>query len=236
MKKTLFTIALAAGLLIIPQALNISAENLNYKTEILKLQPDLTEMELSESIRNIAETTEEKERAYKQIYDELIQDRQKGLYEAPKARGGSEGAFIVGNSAKGDFYYTPSTTAYLDHGHVGLYYTSTVIVESIPSTGVRQISATSRTVDQNAVVKSIDTTTANKAAATQWAYDELGKGYSYNFATNRLTGHDGDKNCSKLIWSAYLLKAGLDLDVDKGLGVYPRDVRDATQTTYIRSF
>lgn len=76
----------------------------------------------------------------------------------------------------------------------------------------------------------------NKNDAAWWAKDRVGKdGYSYNFVTNRSTDHYGDKNCSKLIWSAYQINGGLDLDKDGGLGVYPRDVRDAKQTTIIRN-
>ncbi len=55
-----------------------------------------------------------------------------------------------------------------------------------------------------------------------------------NFANYRNTGHSGAKNRSKLIWSAFQLHGGLDLDVDKGFGVYPRDVRDDTQTSFLR--
>jgi hypothetical protein len=44
------------------------------------------------------------------------------------------------------------------------------------------------------------------------------------------TGHVGAKNCSKLVWSAYLLKSGLDIDSDKGAGVYPRDIRNSSYT------
>ncbi len=45
-----------------------------------------------------------------------------------------------------------------------------------------------------------------------------------------------DKNCSKLLWSAFKLKAGIDMDKDKGLGVYPRDIRDSNYTKTIKTF
>jgi len=83
-------------------------------------------------------------------------------------------------------------------------------------------------------VKSVSTTSAVKRDATNWAYSQIGQSYSLNFMNNRNTGHTGAKNCSKLIWSAYLLNGGLDLDVNKGFGVYPRDIRDAKQTRFIR--
>jgi uncharacterized protein YycO len=42
-----------------------------------------------------------------------------------------------------------------------------------------------------------------------------------------------NKNCSKLVWSAYKLKAKINLDDDGGTGVYPRDVRDAKETKFV---
>ncbi len=151
--------------------------------------------------------------------------------------GASGGTVSVGNSNMGDFFYTGSYTAYLNHGHVGMYYSSNTIVESVPGDGVRTISTTSRKVDKgDAVVKSVNTSWQNKNDAAWWAKDRVGKdSYSYNFATNRSTTHYGAKNCSKLIWSAYKLHGGLDLDKDGGAGVYPRDVRDAKQTSTIRN-
>jgi len=59
-------------------------------------------------------------------------------------------------------------------------------------------------------------------------------GYSFNFATNRTTGHYGNKNCSKLIWSAFKFKAKIDINKNGGLRVYPRDVRDSGYTKFVR--
>ncbi|WP_211271156.1 hypothetical protein [Brochothrix thermosphacta] len=67
-------------------------------------------------------------------------------------------------------------------------------------------------------------------AAANWANSQVGEKYSKNFATNRKTGKYGAKNCSKLVWSAYILKADIDIDKDKGAGVYPKDIRDSNYT------
>lgn len=109
--------------------------------------------------------------------------------------GASGGTVSVGNSNMGDFFYTGSYTAYLNHGHVGMYYSSNTIVESVPGDGVRTISTTSRKVDKgDAVVKSVNTSWQNKNDAAWWAKDRVGKdSYSYNFATNRSTTHYGAK-------------------------------------------
>jgi uncharacterized protein YycO len=211
-----------------------------YLAEVLELQPDVTEEELMVDVRALAENMGETEEVIlEMMYNEMNTNHEAGVVEAEQveALGSSGGTVSVGTSSKGNFYYTASYTAYLNHGHVGMYYSSGTIVESVPSTGVRTISTTNRLVDKGAaVVKSVTTTSTNKYNAANWAYSRVGKdAYSYNFANNRNTSHYGDKNCSKLIWSAYKLNGSLDLDVDGGFGVYPRDVRDAKQTAVVRN-
>ena len=219
-----------------------------YVDGILALQPGVTAEELQQQVEEVALSTGLDEgEVYEKMYNEMEEQDRLGneelavlaklsaVDEEVNMHGGAAASYIVGPSAQGDFYYTPSATAYINHGHVGLYYSSNVIVESIYPSGVRSISASVRTVDKGAVVKSVSTTATNKANAANWAYSQIGQPYSLNFANNRNTGHSGAKNCSKLIWSAYLQYGGLDLDVDKGLGVYPRDVRDATQTSHKRT-
>ncbi len=212
--------------------------------DILALQPGVSVEELKSQVEEIVLLTGiDKTRVFEMMYAEMMTQEQLGRKEARSnvqkgdkfSSGGNEATLIVGPSEQGDFYYTPSATANVNHGHVGLYYSSDTIVESIYPSGVRQISAYERTVDRGSVVKSVQTTAQNKADAANWAFGEIGKSYSLNFATNRSTGHHGAKNCSKLIWSAYYLNSGLDLDVDKGFGVYPRDIRDAPQTTLKRT-
>ena len=235
-----------AGILVIGIQSPIQASTVQQlKNEILTMQPGVSSEELQKQVEELVLTTGMNEdEIYEQMYKEmdeqnrLAEEETKQLAEQfgdeATLQGGGSANYIVGPSARGDFYYTPSATAYINHGHVGLYYSSSTIVESIYPSGVRSISANVRTVDKGAVVKSISTTSTNKNNATNWAYTQIGQPYSLNFANNRNTGHTGAKNCSKLIWSAFQLYGGLDLDVDKGFGVYPRDVRDATQTRYIR--
>jgi uncharacterized protein YycO len=85
-------------------------------------------------------------------------------------------------------------------------------------------------------VKSVNTSDKKREAAADWANSRVGKdGYSNNFATNRLTGHYGNKNYSKLVWSSFILKAALDVDKDKGAGVYPQDIRDSSLTKTVKT-
>lgn len=240
-------VALAlAGILVFGIQSPIQASTVQQlKNEILMMQPGVSSDELHKQVEELAFSTGMSEdEIYEQMHKEMEEQNRLAEEEAKQLaeqfggeatlQGGGTASYIVGPSARGDFYYTPSATAYINHGHVGLYYSSSTIVESIYPSGVRSISANVRTVDKGAVVKSVSTTSTVKQNAASWAYGEIGQPYSLNFANNRNTGHTGAKNCSKLIWSAYLLKGGLDLDVDKGFGVYPRDVRDASQTRFIR--
>jgi uncharacterized protein YycO len=242
MKKHVVSSVLAFCLAAFSVPSAFALNDTSYVDEILQMQPDLTSEELLSSVQTIAKNTGDTEEALvKQIYKELKNDQSKGNREKGTGEigtmGSNGGTVPVGTSTKGNFFYTASQTAYLNHGHVGLYYMSSTIVESVPDTGVRTISTTLRKVDQgDAQVRSVSTSTANRDNAANWAYSRVGiDNYSYNFATNRTTSHYGDKNCSKLIWSAYKLNGGLDLDVNAGLGVYPRDVRDAPDTQLVRN-
>ncbi|MGG2026802.1 YiiX/YebB-like N1pC/P60 family cysteine hydrolase [Gottfriedia sp. S16(2024)] len=239
MKKLIGVSVLSASLVLsITPTSYASSNDLPYVKEILVLQPDVTEKELLKDVESISKNTGDTQEAIlKQLFNELKQDEAQGLSEKKlQARGGSGGTVNVGTGVKGQIYYTASQTAYLNHGHVGMYYSAEKVVESVPKVGVRTLNYLDRKVDKgNAQVKSVNTTTAKRNAAADWAYSRVGKDdYSYNFATNRKTDHYGDKNCAKLVWSAYKLKADLDLDKDKGSGVYPRDVRDAKDTTLVR--
>jgi uncharacterized protein YycO len=249
MKKQMLTGILALGLVIstAPSAFakgdgefKFKGEQVPYLNEIVELQPDVSADDLLVDVEALAENMGvSKEEILEQMYNELKENDEAGIAEAEvvNALGSSGGTVSVGTSSKGNFFYTASYTAYLNHGHVGLYYSPSTIVESVPNTGVRTISTTNRLVDKGAaMVKSVNTTLTNKTNAANWAYSRVGVDpYSYNFANNRNTAHTGAKNCSKLIWSAYMLKGGLDLDVNGGWGVYPRDVRDDRKTSLVRN-
>jgi uncharacterized protein YycO len=239
MKKLIGVSVLSASLVLsITPISYANTNNLPYVNEILALQPNVSEKELLKDVESISKNTGDTQEAIlEQLFKELKQDESQGLSERKvQTRGGSGGTVTVGTGVKGQIYYTGSQTAYLNHGHVGMYYNAETVVESVPKVGVRNLHYLKRLVDKgDAQVKSVNTTTANRNAAADWANSRVGKDdYSYNFANNRNTSHTGDKNCAKLVWSAYKLKADLDLDKDKGSGVYPRDVRDAKDTTLVR--
>ncbi|MEH7059239.1 YiiX/YebB-like N1pC/P60 family cysteine hydrolase [Bacillus wiedmannii] len=248
-KKKMLNVALTTGLLaggFIPMtAYAEKSEVENYLQEIVKLQPNVASEQVLKEAEIMAKSqnmkVEEVLRTYlKEATNNAIQGREEAENTKEKSDfqtlGGSGGVYTITNSTKGNIYYTPSQTAYLDHGHVGMYYLSDTIVESVPSTGVRTIKTSNRLVDAGAVIQTVSTSTQNKQNAANWAYSEVGESYSYNFMNNRNTGHDGAKNCSKLVWSAFLLKANIDIDKDGGFGVYPRDIRDSNYTSTIKTF
>ncbi|UOY92418.1 hypothetical protein MUG87_18670 [Ectobacillus sp. JY-23] len=234
------TVGVVTSVAALPTSSLAASNNLPYINEIKKLQPGVSQAELISSINEIAKNTgNTKEQIAKQILQELKKNDAKGIEESRKgirAQGGGGGTVPVGPSSVGNIFYTASQTAYLNHGHVGMYSSKEKIVESVPGDGVRTKTAKERKVDKgDAVIKSVNTSSTNKQNAAKWALGRVGvDSYSYNFATNRHTSHYGAKNCSKLIWSAYQLNGKLDLDVDGGAGVYPRDVRDAKQTSVVR--
>lgn len=242
MKKT------AVKIIVVVMLMSVSAYGVNAQSltltkniqDLTDLQKGVTKEEIEETVALYAQKTGQSE---EEVSDEILEKLNKEIkLDDEEAReqqlqGGSAGDYKLNPSQlKGDLFYTPSTTLTMDHGHNGIYYTTTTIVESIPKKGVRKLSYNDRKVEKNAVMQTITTnsaTASQRKAAANWAKSrvDIGDGYSYNFATNRLTGHYGNKNCSKLIWSAFQLKAdGLDIDVDEGAGVYPRDIRDSSHT------
>ncbi|GIN63366.1 hypothetical protein J27TS8_33590 [Robertmurraya siralis] len=214
-----------------------------YLNYLVEMQPGITLDEVKEAAENVAiDQNRTVEDVLKQMHDELKADIEKGQKEREQSNkkyttfGGSAGKFYLDPGTKGDIYYTDAYTGAIDievnHGHVGMYYMPKELVESVPKKGVRTIKTSERRVHAGAVQQSVNSVTVGERnKAVGWAYSRVGKDeYSYNFATNRTTSHTGKKNCSKLVWSAYIQYGGIDIDKDGGLGVYPRDIRDSHYT------
>ncbi|WP_397536815.1 hypothetical protein [Rummeliibacillus pycnus] len=139
----------------------------------MKLEPALSKNELESSVKISSKKLHKSEKAvYKQIYNELKADIAQGNLEDKDESsklhtlGASSGTKKLKNSATGDFYYTPSKTAGVNHGHVGLYYSKDSIVESVPKKGVYKIKVTNRRVENGAVIKSVKVSSSKKKSAT----------------------------------------------------------------------
>jgi uncharacterized protein YycO len=215
-----------------------SPETYPYVKEIIAMQPGSSQEEVIADARQVAEIEQiDVEEVLKQMQQELAADVKKGEEEMKrKLYSGSDGRKPLPASEKGNVFYTDAYSSGMNHGHVGIYYTGTDIVESTAGEGVRKTTIKKVKVYKGAVIQSVKTSEGKKHAAADWAQSRVGQdGYSYNFANNRRTGHYGDKNCSKLVWSSFILKADLDVDKDKGRGVYPRDIRDSSLTVTVKT-
>ncbi len=229
---TVFMISSSIGITSVGASVSDSKlDNLNKNLEkIVDLQPGVSFEEMKETVSIYAEEINKTElEASKEILEEINYQIEQDEEEMAQLAGGSSGKYkLKPAKRKGDIFYTPSSTLGIKHGHNGIYYTKTKIVESIPKTGVRTLGYNKRNVEKYAVMQYVKTSQTKRNKAANWAHSRSNKDkYSYNFATNRKTSHYGKKNCSKLLWSAYKLKAKIDIDKNKGSGVYPKDIRNS---------
>jgi uncharacterized protein YycO len=242
-KKTWLYVAIGGFLLGVhtPASASASAalaEGNIYVQEMVRMQPGSTPQEVLQEAHQVAKMEHRAvDEVLQETHHELAADVKKGEEEFTRHLHSGKGKrrFLV-SSVKGNVFYTDAITNRINHGHVGIYYSNRFIVESTASEGVRRELASDTEVSPGAVIQSVSTTPSKRNAAADWANSRVGKdGYSYNFANNRNTSHYGNKNCSKLVWSSFKLKAGLDVDKDKGRGVYPRDIRDSTLTKTVKT-
>jgi uncharacterized protein YycO len=239
MKKTV--IYSLFGVLVLGMQSPLSAapvEANSYVQEIVRMQPGSTPQEVLQEAHQVAKMEhKDVEEVLQEIQQELAADVKKGEEEMARHlhSGAGKRRYLV-PSEKGNVFYTDAITGKINHGHVGIYHTDKLIVESTAGEGVRRRAAGITEVSPGAVIQSVKTSDKKKQAAADWANSRVGiDGYSYNFANNRRTSHYGDKNCSKLVWSSFILKANIDVDQDKGRGVYPRDIRDSSLTITIKT-
>lgn len=248
MKKLFLTTILLTSVLfggITANATTSTNININTNQEILTLMPGMTIKEVDEMIKETANSLGKSEdEIATQILSELktqqeLTEKEKSkLTKGSSGGGGSVTTYTLGAAKyNGDVFYEPASTFSVQHGHVGIYWTSDIVVESMPGDGVRSINRTNKKVEKGSKIFTFSgVSVATQNDASNWAYARKGESYSYNFATNRTTSHYGAKNCSKLVWSAYKVKANLDLDKDGGLGVYPKDILYHSKSSVYKSY
>lgn len=155
-------------------------------------------------------------------------------YSASSSAGGScDRKVILGNSRyRGDIFHSAASTAWVQHNHVGIYYTTGAIVEAPGgsySSWVR--TASTHRVCATAHKMHVLTTQANRDKAARYAYYNLrGKPYDRYFYNNKTNG-DSKLNCSELVWKAYKRATGFDLDYNGGPGVYPNDIKNHSRVS-----
>ncbi|SMD19950.1 hypothetical protein [Lentzea albidocapillata] len=137
----------------------------------------------------------------------------------------------VGNSRyKGDIFHS---FAKLDRGtrnHVGVYYTTKIVVEA-PGPGSKSQARTAATLAKCGPVHKmyVRTTQANRDKAADYAYRKLrGKPFDTHSNKNKYNG-DHELNSSELVWRAYMT-VGIDLDRDGGTAVHADDIKNDGST------
>lgn len=244
MKKILLTTILLAITSFTTITANASTTS---RDELLNLMPGMTSEEVNTAVKEAATSLDKSEdEIVNQMLIEL--NTQKELIRKEKLENSSKSTratyMLEAGKYNGDVFYEPAKTI-IPHGHVGIYYTADTIVESMPPTdenpinGVRSLHRATKRVDSGSKIFTFKGISYNlQNDASNWAYGRsiLREKYSYNFLTNRTTSHDGDKNCSKLVWSAYMVTTNYDLDKDGGLGVYPNDILYHPLASVYRSY
>lgn len=201
-------------------------------SQLLTLNPGVSRDDMLQAIRLEAANTGKTET---QVLDDSLAGAQDSAVSAnlrTTASSGGGGVVTLGYATyPGDVFVSPANTLFIQHGHTGIYFGTTVVVEAPGSGQVsRSINATSLSVGSGAEKMYVNVSYSDGQAAGDYAYNNLrGKPYNMNFAFNR-DPNGSSMNCSQLVWAAYLQTLGIDLDYDGGPGVYPYDIEKSPWT------
>ncbi|MFD4366980.1 hypothetical protein [Rhodococcus sp. NPDC058521] len=146
----------------------------------------------------------------------------------------------------GDLFLSDATTLDVNHGHNGIFVSTTQTVEALdPERGVQLINnptagpgQTPRTLPDPKMMW-VNTSSTVRAAAVSFARFQEGKGYNSNFHFNKKVVDAPAYNCSSLLWAAYMTatEGGIDLDEINGeeehtpSAIYPREIYRSSWTT-----
>lgn len=203
--------------------------------ELVERNPGTSYVEMEQAVKDAALTTgaSETEVGHEALSEAgdppgfvQIQPRSRAKPKADKPIGAARN--------RGDVFYTPSSTAGVNHGHSGIFSYKTWIVEANPSSGVAERWHTSVKVASGAHKQYVSTSQANRNKAADRARTYTGRGYNYNFAFNKTA--NGRMNCSQTVWAAYKTATGIDLDSNGGHGVYPADIPNSGYTVTYQRF
>lgn len=147
---------------------------------------------------------------------------------------------MINADTKGDFFYYPSRTLGINHGHVGMYRQRDIIVEAANAElGVRKIRVAERKVpEEGTYLLWVDvpyTSAANDLlyaeTAANWTGTKVGDRYRPWYIDHNKVYH-GPYNCSQLVWASYD-REGVDLDDNGGEYVWPANlVNDPATIAY----
>ncbi|GAB3174664.1 hypothetical protein GCM10027059_47220 [Myceligenerans halotolerans] len=206
---------------------------------LVELTPGATQSQVVAAVKDVARTEGV---TFDAAVDQALAETERATSEPSTVAGGGlraaassdpgGGDVLLGSAQRrGDVFWSPSSTAGVEHGHDGIYYTTSSIVEA-PGTGElsRLVSAAQRYVPEGSLKQAVSATTAQRESAADYAHDAmLGREYNVIFWANK--SYDGAVNCSQLVWATYHATSGIDLDGNGGWGVYPNDIRDSSLTS-----
>ncbi|GAB3221793.1 hypothetical protein GCM10027447_07930 [Glycomyces halotolerans] len=234
--KRITTVAIAAAALLLAGAQTAYAESPDAAAldRIAELNPGVDPRELKTELKRTAAKTKTD---YDDLLAEVLAEAERSAGDAAEGSGfttmkeGDGTVHLGSGQRKGDLFVSPSSTMFVQHGHIGVYYSTTTIVEAPGNCCLsRSISASTRLVGEGTVKQYVLTTQANRDAAANYAHSNFrNRSYDNAFWNNRSNG-DGKLNCSELVWLAYQRTTGIDLDRNGGWGVYPYDIKDNNRT------
>ena len=159
---------------------------------------------------------------------------------------GDDGTVQLPESKTGNIFFCDSDTT---RNHVGLYTASDRIIEAMPDYGVHEVAITDSTAkqkptgeshDQSCILSVKNATDADKTDAADWAKKQVGKKYQTNFLNNKENTTEDNKtfNCSELVYKAYRYgtDSKIDLDGNGGSSVYPNNIYNSDNVSYVKSF
>ncbi|MFT3942860.1 MAG: hypothetical protein QM705_03440 [Ancrocorticia sp.] len=222
---------------------SFAAESEDSIDAVLKLNPGLTRTELLTDARSLAtKANVTSDEIIAQMLAEAQASAAAAASHSPSSQnqvspmsgpGGNGRSVKLGNAtARGDIYVSPASTSVIEHGHTGIYYSTSQVVEA-PGSGAlsKSITANDRWVQGGTEKQHVKTTQANRNKAADYAYNKMrSRPYNVNFVNNRVAPA-ASYNCSQLVWGAYKVAVGIDLDYNGGSGVYPYDIKYSSLTT-----
>lgn len=160
---------------------------------------------------------------------ELLQNPNINKYQQDKSS--SPATIALPNAQhRGDFYFTPAGL----HGHTGIYSQKNKIVEAVGSGEVaREKLAFKTLVAPGAIIRSVNTSNANRAKAADRARTYIGRGYNSAFFQPHKNDWGG-LHCAQLVWASYKYGAGIDIDDGNDELVWPWDLEKTTKATTYR--
>lgn len=234
--RTALGAAATAGLLA-SLAAPVSAASATAIEQLAELNPGTTVEEMREAVAEAAARAQvHPDTLARQALDEALESlsdtrgtRDRSGGDTSSSDGG--GSRTLGHGKKkGDIYYAPASTLSINHGHTGMYYSTTTLIEA-PGLGSRVtvLNADTKRVGSGAQKQTVLVHQDQRNSAADWAHTKRGREYNTNFAFNKRV--DAEKyNCSQLVWAAFVTAAGIDLDSNGGAGVYPTNIRDSSYT------